>query len=411
MEEGGLVPPSIRARRGPGDSSSGPRPARISPCGQGGLILALVLLGAAVTGTLSCGGGLRSSGSGSVAINPIGSHEIGSTRLAVVSRNYRAAFQTLESAIRLGDDELAWGILARLKSTPLDPRESELAQSLELVLRGRKLAQSVSLELEITADDSAEGRWQLSLRVSQVLVDELTLRLPPVRLIHRRHRIDELGVGSQQARTRLLPVLESVRLTRGDEQLIPLETFEVPMQSAVAMRDEWELELLGGFVEFEGQELPANAFTWARLERAYLAAFLPQEPLDPAVLVEYAGRENPAMAPLIERAVRIPPSRSEEALEALEPLLIQLTREDPERCIALVPALRWLARTSAPGVHPSSWVRYIRSRRERASAHEPRALPGASRLMITGDPSTSQRGNGRGALILPPGQGAGGDDR
>ena len=123
----------------------------------------------------------------------------------------------------------------------------------------------------------------------------------------------------------------------------------------------------GGIVDADGR-YPAMGWPVGPASRTVHAPFLPESPVEPQELVDYleskslAGRPiERALPPIMERTVRIPASQREEALGLLRPLVERSTPEEIER---IVPALRWLARTSSPGGDPLAWRAWLRGRGE-----------------------------------------------
>ena len=122
----------------------------------------------------------------------------------------------------------------------------------------------------------------------------------------------------------------------------------------------------GVVVEGE-QSFPAMWVEVEPLERTVVARFFPTNPVEPAELVRYVQLEDAALAPIMERAVRIPPERSEETLDLLLPVAERSTVEELAR---MVPAIRWLARTTIPASDPLAWKEWLRARAFTASGKQ-----------------------------------------
>jgi hypothetical protein len=126
------------------------------------------------------------------------------------------------------------------------------------------------------------------------------------------------------------------------------------------------LEILPGeFRTDDDRFLPAQHIPIEQLELVRLGSYLPTAPVEPQELKAYVETGRMFVPALMERAVRIPPERREEALDLLSPLVERMNVMDLE---ALVPALRWLARTSRPAGDPDAWRQWMSNRWHRVEA-------------------------------------------
>ena len=118
----------------------------------------------------------------------------------------------------------------------------------------------------------------------------------------------------------------------------------------------------------QDEVFPAMNVVVEPVERTDLAVFLPNAAVEPEELASYAARHDFAIQALIERTVRILPSRREEALDLLAPIVARSTEEELQR---LQPTLRWLARTHALGGGPLAWKRWMANRVPRRTQPRP----------------------------------------
>jgi hypothetical protein len=134
------------------------------------------------------------------------------------------------------------------------------------------------------------------------------------------------------------------------------------------VRASFALVLPSGELLFDGQAYPANTLTVRPCSVQRLAPFLPTGPVEPEELLRYLGGQRVATPALLERAVRIPPERREEALELLSAAALDMTRPELERAL---PALRWLSGQRHLGADVDAWRRWREQRRALAEADRP----------------------------------------
>lgn len=285
------------------------------------------------------------------------------------------AFETLRNATDAGDDALARRVLDGLLAR--DPQGSALdtAESFGRILHGRELVDALTLELE-SQPTGQRGVFRLTLVMRQRWGTELELRLPPVSLERLIVAVDARGVETRTYDTRLSAVLEGLVVPPTGERRVGLCVYDVYLGRALALRERWRVATREGQIR-EGTELfPAADVAVASLERTYVASYFPRAAVEPAEFLSYLQRDTIALPPLLERAVRIAPERREEALDGLLPVARLLAHTRPQRFEEAAPALRWLARTGAPGVDPQAWVDYLERRAARPPSRENLLLPG-----------------------------------
>ena len=266
------------------------------------------------------------------------------------------AFNALRGAMEDGDDEYALGILDGLRVRARGDEELlKVLDSSERILKGRRLVRALNLNLRVEpagigkVGEVPARRFRLLLDVAHGRTDTLVLSLPPGTLERLTVSIDALGSQSKSYQTEALDLFEGLAIEPGRTETVELLTYNVPYGGQVAVRDQWDLQLLSGEVRRGDEAYPAMRVGVQRCERVSIAPYFPQEPLEPSVLLEYIAGEEIHGPPLIERTVRIDDARREEALELLAPLVEDLERDDPERLAEIAPALRWLARVVEPG--------------------------------------------------------------
>ncbi|MEW6072246.1 MAG: hypothetical protein AB1726_06560 [Planctomycetota bacterium] len=292
------------------------------------------------------------------------------------------SFAALRGALADGDEEVAGRILAGILAR--EPAGDDLAQaeSFARILRGRAAVRALDLRLVATADP-APGWHRLALVGRQFWGEPLVLRLPPGQLLRWRRSIDPDGFAREEQTTTLVPAVAGLRLPPDAPIEIELARYPLSLGPALALRERWRLELVSGEIAAGEEVLPATAIAVAGCERTFLASFLPTAAVEPSVLAEYAARPEIHLPPLLERAVRIAPSRREEALAALLPVLEAASAPDEERMARIAPALRWLSGEDGPGVDRRAWIRYLHARAASGVPAPPALdLPGAA----TADP-------------------------
>jgi hypothetical protein len=204
---------------------------------------------------------------------------------------------------------------------------------------------------------------------------DVTLRLPAGMLRRVRTTLDVRGDESRSLSTEATTALGDLSLPAGEIVRVPLCSFELPTAGALAVREHWSLTARAGSVLLADEELPAQEPSIAACETTRLASFLPTADVEPAELVAYLHREELYLPALLERAVRIPAARREEALVLLEPVVAELAANRPAHLADASPALRWLARSVDHGREPAAWAAWFAARESaRAAERRPGSL-------------------------------------
>lgn len=280
-----------------------------------------------------------------------------------VAAEHVPALEALERAVFDGDDEVARSTLQRLLAREPGGRALELARAFERVLDGRALVASLDLRLAAEELEGHVATYRLWLLAAHPHASEVRFRPGAASLRESLLSVDPEGAESRAVSNLAIDDLDTLVLPPGEELRVELATLHLPSRPGLlALRSRLELALLPGAITIEGRRLPARDARVERVEIVRLAGFLPTSTVEPSELLRYVQGERVERPPLMERAVRIAPGRRAEALDLLSPQVEGMSLLTLER---IVPALRWLAGTTAPGGDPEAWRRWLRARAER----------------------------------------------
>ena len=302
----------------------------------------------------------------------------------VLAPELEPAFAALRAALEAHDDEGAARILERILARAPDEATRQHADVYARILRGRALAREIELRLEATPE-GPDGQVRLTLIGAQPLQQPLALRAGPGTLRQLLTGLDAAGTETRVSRSVAVPQVAQLRLPAGRDLRIDLGLYDVPLAGALAVEAAWDLHLPPGALRLEGTDYPAAALDAAGCETVRLAPWLPVGEVAPDELADYVERGGRGMPALVERAVRVERARRGEALDALAPVALSLTRD--ERAV-LVPVLRWLSGQRELGADVDAWSSWL-DRRLAGAADEGR------------DPLLDLPATG-----APPGQGA-----
>lgn len=301
--------------------------------------------------------------------------------IAGVSARYQPAFRALRAAVESHEDESALSILRRLElrivadlqraaasedgAAPGSPAARIAADALEFlraferILGGRARVQSLELALIGRVVDDGH-RIRVVLRATSRHGAPLALRPGPSTLRIQTAFVNERGHETRGAREQHALAIEEIWVDPRGVTEVELGTFPLGVPPrAIAARTRWSLDFRAGAV-IEGEAtFPAMRIEIEPLERTVVAAFFPLNPVEPAELARYVEVAGATLAPIMERAVRIPPERGAEALDLLTPIV---ERSTVEELALIVPAIRWLARTTVPASDPLAWREWMRAR-------------------------------------------------
>ena len=298
-----------------------------------------------------------------------------------VDTAFAPALTSIAEAIEAGEDGLARGLLEAVLQRQPTGRALEVAEGFRRILDGREVVAGLDLRLftEPVPDAQPPGSLvRVLLSVGHRFPERVDLALGPATLSRTTTVVElepgaigdgerEVSVIERHGADRVnFDVLSDLRLEPDTTRVIELTVAELVGGRALAIRDLWRFAPRAGHVVRGGESLPAQDVHAAVAEHIRLAPWLPASPLPPEELVAYVEREHITAPPLMERTVRIPLSRRADTLELLAAKAPEL---GDERLEELVPALRWLARTTEPGGDARAWRTWLEGRR--AGGDEP----------------------------------------
>ena len=285
-----------------------------------------------------------------------------------IDLEFEPALEAVIQALDDGNEAVARATLNRLLSRKPGGETLEFALALERILDGRQLARGLDLRLEATLSTAAGGRWQLTLVANQRTEQELVLRCAGAELRQVILIVDPDGHEQRSTRREPMPWPEELVLPPEEELRLALLDLELPAPPGLlALSSRLVLEIMPGeLVDPEGRYLPAQELTVEPLEIVRLASYLPTAPVEPEELARYVRSGRIFLPALMERTVRILPARRDEALDLLVPQVESMSLVELD---LLVPALRWLSRTTRPGGDPEAWRAWM-GRRGRGISEE-----------------------------------------
>jgi len=277
-----------------------------------------------------------------------------------IAAEFQPAFGALQAAVDEHEDELARRILERIRAREPQGETLQRLRAFRRVLDGRDLARTLSLEL--VPRELEPGRYRLRLEASYPGLDRLRVTAGPSRLRVLLNGIDPRGFEQRAAVSEAVVTTESFEIRPGEVTRIRIGDFDVPIGTELAVRATWELSLAPGeIVRGSRTAVPINEFPTAPGQVIRRAPFLPTAPVDAAELVRYLRGDTFSTEAMLERAVRIPVEAREEALDALTPVVAEMTLIELERS---VPALRWLSGNRELGGDPAQWRSWMAWRGE-----------------------------------------------
>ena len=294
-----------------------------------------------------------------------------------VEPRFQRAFLGLERALDSDENRSARRILSGILARKPEGKSLGLAEAYGRVLDGRALGEQLEFVLEgelIEAPESEGGSalYRMVLYCTNHSQSAVQLLLPPPTVERLDHRLYLSGSDSRAVENRVIDGLEGLSLEAEESFRIDLGEFDASLANAIARRDRWRLEALSGEVVANGERLPLRAPEVASYERVFLAPYLPDDPVEPEILLEYIERQSFTMPGLLERCIRIDPARWSETLRRLVPLVRSM---DDERLAYIAPALRWLSRSARLGGDPRTWRMALSNLEEEPSARSALDLP------------------------------------
>ena len=332
---------------------------------------------------------------GSSGAQPIDVEGVAKGRALVVHQVYSAAFEAIEAA--LGEDDLAVAdaTLRRLQGrlaidgahavSMADARFREddmalrtmsgevpsaenveaalkMAEGFERVIEGRNRLNAVELSLELVRLAGQE-RVKVVLVATSEWTTELHLEPGAGRMEILRSSLEpRMGSERRDARITALERGVVVDIPAGgtSRTTIAEAPVEVPVGS-IATRMEATVEFNGGTVSDGDLMLPMREIVAGPGKRTDFPVHIPAGLVEPLELVELAERGNAPLPAILERAIRIAPSRRAETLDRLG----KAARTMPiESFRVLVPAIRWIVGTNEFGRDEGRWRDWLISRYE-----------------------------------------------
>lgn len=319
---------------------------------------------------------------------------VSSSSLAV-HRAYAASFTAIEAALDEDELEVARSSIRQLRSRlesdlataptlaearkrddeialltvsgDLPSRESveaalAMADGFERIVDGRLRIASVELAVDLVRVQGAE-EVEVVLSGRSDWHEPLTVRPSAASIVVERISLEpRTGMEQLSSGRAALPDTPELELpARGEANtVVAVLPIQVPT-GAIATRMRVDLACNGGTIAEDGDAFPARTIEVALGERTDIPAWIPAGVVDPVELVDVVERGNAPLALVLECAVRIQPSRRDEALDRLG-YAVQTLPLDSMR--TLVPALRWLVGTDEFGRNERAWRDWLVQRYE-----------------------------------------------
>jgi hypothetical protein len=292
----------------------------------------------------------------------------------VAAADLSYAFAELQAAVEEGEDEIARAILRRLIPRAEDPLSAEMAASYSNVLAGRYVRDSVKAEVEVFEQDV--GGFSVSLELSQDLYDEVRLRPSHLFVQATVQSIDLSGHQFTRSYERIVDAGDGYLVPKG-ETISELMVVDSPVftEGFLAVRCRWQVSLGAGSVEVASDSYPLMGLPVKEGLVVRLSRELPTQAVEPSELYRYSTELKVRTEGLLERSVRISPSKYAETLDLFareEPSL------SPARMEELIPVLSWLTGGSAMQATGADWRKWLQMRALEQDRSKSLDLPDAS---------------------------------
>ncbi|QDV07568.1 hypothetical protein Poly30_30940 [Planctomycetes bacterium Poly30] len=285
----------------------------------------------------------------------------------------RATAPTLAEARQRDDDIAARTLGGELPSAENVQAALKMAEGFERVIEGRLRMAAIEMELELERKPGTEV-IEIYLVAKSTWPQPLVLEPGAGRLEVLRASL-EPRTGGERREARIRALEGGTRLeipARGTVRALLTEVpVEVPVGS-IATRMETQVTFNGGTVSEGDLMLPMREEDLPRTRRTDLAGWVPTSLVEPVELAELVERGGAPLAALLERAVRISPTRRDETLDRLGKVVQTLPIDAFH---SIVPALRWIVGTNEFGRDEKRWRDWLIERYE-ARAAEGRAIGG-----------------------------------
>jgi len=281
-----------------------------------------------------------------------------------LSREMESAIPLSEARVRT-DDVAALTLSGNLPSRESVEAALGAVERFEEIIRGRERLRAVTLGIELRRLPGEElvEAW---LTGESGWPEPLIIRPFAASILIGRLHVDKGGFEVNRSETVVLE--DGVELAVAADGTASMRLVELPIQvpvGAMATRMTVTLVCTGGEVEQAGERFPARDIAVREAERTDIAGWIPTGLVEPQRLVQLVeqGRGNTDV--LLECAIRIAPSRREEALDGLGRAIQTLPREAVR---PVVPAIRWLMGVSGIdgfGRDEADWKQLLAERHER----------------------------------------------
>ncbi len=317
----------------------------------------------------------------------------------VVHRVYVAAFDAVEAALASDDLLVAQSTLTRLQqrlaadsaSAPTiaqaRAREDEIAtrtlngelpsaenvaaaikmsEGFERVIAGRLRMAAIELSLGLERQPGSET-VNVLLFAKSSWEEPLVLEPGAGRLEILRVSL-EPRTGSERREARIRALESGTRLELPPGERVQVTVTEVPIEvpvGAIATRMEAQVTFNGGTVAEGRFSLPMREQVLPKAKRTDLAGWVPTSLVEPLDIVELMQRGDAPLPAILERAVRISPTRRAETLDRLGKAVRTLPVDSFH---SMVPALRWIVGTNQFGRDEKRWREWLIERYETRAA-------------------------------------------
>ena len=268
--------------------------------------------------------------------------------------------EALRDSVDSGENDDARRILARLRARGPGEQVSDLLDAFERILDGRDLADRIDVRLLAQEVDGSPGDYLVSVRLVSTDPQPVAVRPAAVRLRVAFTSVDPLGAA--QRSLRFVNVDADLNLDLEQDQAREVELVEVTLPTPsgmLALDAQFRLEFLATELQQDGRSLPASNMSAPELTLVRLVGYISSDSISPQELARYVDASKIRRPALMERAVRVVPSRRDEALDLLAPMIARMSMPGVQE---LTPALRWLTGVSSPGGDPEAWHRWMAAR-------------------------------------------------
>jgi len=271
-----------------------------------------------------------------------------------IDESLQPAFTELKAALDEGSDEVARAVLARLRPRCQDPLSRQIVEGYDRILAGRAIRDSIEASSVIV---EVEGGFEVNLSLQFHGDQDLVLSPGYIRVEWTAWCIDTIGRQSAQVGGRVIPEASVWELPAGEIVVVGLGVDSLQIgEGVLAVRVEWRISLAAGSALVGTERFPAQGLQVQDGVIVRLSRDLPTGSIEPEELFRYALSDSVKLPALLERAVRILPSRYGEALDLLAEMQAEFS---PSALKSMIPVLAWLTGSSgitATGEEWRSWL-------------------------------------------------------